>query len=111
MESVIITVKRKGDLQGRDLEVPLDITAGDLLQEISRSLGWGDQYDIYVSPQERILGKQETLADAEVWDGSTLVFQSHQKTSVSVPSSMPSNTGSHLGSNPVGSWRSLKPKK
>lgn len=75
MERVIVSVKRKGDSQARDLEVPVEMTAEALVQEISLALGWGSGYEIYAVPPERVLSPHETLAQAGVWDGAWLVLQ------------------------------------
>lgn len=75
MESVIVTVKRQGEAQVRDLEVPLDITAGELAQQMAAAFGWSSDYQVYAAPPERVLPPQETLLQAGVWDGAWLVFQ------------------------------------
>ncbi len=75
MESVIVTVKRQGEAQVRDLEVPLEITAGELAQQMAAAFGWSSDYQVYAVPPERVLAAHETLRQAGVWDGAWLVFQ------------------------------------
>lgn len=106
MECVIVTVKREGEAQVRDLEVPVEMTTETLIQEITLSLGWGGGYEIYAVPPERVLNPHETLAQAGVWDGSWLVFQPVGSTptnsfpSASAPIHKPV-------SGPVRDWRPL----
>lgn len=75
MESVIVTVKRQGEAQVRDLEVPLDITVGELAQQMAAAFGWSSDYQVYAMPPERVLPPHETLIQSGVWDGAWLVFQ------------------------------------
>jgi len=108
MEHVIVTVKRKGEAQVHDLEVPVEMNAEALVQEIALSLGWGGGYEIYAVPPERVLSPHETLAQAGVWDGAWLVFQPSGSAPTggfsSAPAPAPVSTPT---SGPVGGWRPL----
>lgn len=106
MEHVIVTVKREGEAQVRDLEVPVEMNAETLVHEITLSLGWGGGYEIYAVPPERVLNPRETLAQAGVWDGAWLVF----KPSGSAPKGGFSSTPTPVAPpsiGPVGGWRPL----
>lgn len=81
MQRVIVTVKRKDEARVRDLEVPADVEAEQLAEMIARALHWEKdaagrpvRYRIEAHPLGRILQPHESLAAAEVWDGSWLVF-------------------------------------
>ncbi len=81
MQRVIVTVKRKDELQVRDLEVPAELEAASLAELIARVLRWDKDhaapargYLVDVRPLGRTLQPQESLAAAGVWDGSWLVF-------------------------------------
>ena len=81
MERIVLSVKREGDPQSRDLEVPGDMPVGRLASLISRGLGWDldangrpVQYEIAAQPPGRLLRPDETLEQAGVWDGAWLIF-------------------------------------
>src|SRR5438876_12069470 len=78
-ERVVVTVRREGDdvADGRDLKLPISVPAGELSRLVQAALGWAalpDQLCIRVEPGGRVLGPQESLARAGVWDGAWLVF-------------------------------------
>jgi hypothetical protein len=65
-----------------DLEVPAEIPAMQLERLIAHGLKWDVdvnglalRHSIFADPPGRVLGTQETLADARVWDGSSLKFE------------------------------------
>lgn len=74
MERVIVSLSRRGEGRELDLEVPIDLPVGTLIQEIGLALGWGEG-EIYVDPPGRVLRPRETLAQAGVRDGARLLFQ------------------------------------
>jgi len=108
MEHVIVTVKRKGEAQVRDLEVPVEMTAEDLTQQVASALGWGGNYEIYAVPPDRVLQSHETLVQSGVWDGAWLVFQpvGSPATPKFSPAPIPP-PDSPSSSGPVGGWRPL----
>ena len=78
---VIVTVKLKGEAAVRDLEVASDLPCEQLSANIARALQWdrgpaGEAlfFDIEATPPGRILRREETLAQANAWDGSWLVL-------------------------------------
>ena len=82
MQRVIVTVKRQDEARVRDLEVPAEVEAGRLAEMIACALRWESdpagqpiQYEIMAEPPGRILGAQESLAEAGAWDGAWLVLQ------------------------------------
>ena len=82
MQRVIVTVKRQNEARVRDLEVPAEVEAGRLAEMIACALRWESdpagqpiQYEIMAEPPGRVLGAQESLAEAGAWDGAWLVFQ------------------------------------
>jgi hypothetical protein len=81
MQRVVVTVKKKDEARVRDLEVPADMDAVRLAQQIARALGWSSDragqpltYQIEAHPLGRMLQPGESLASAGVWDGSWLVL-------------------------------------
>lgn len=79
MERAIINIRHRGDKHSWDLEVPAEIPAAQLALSIAIALGWTEstndvQYRIKIEPGNRFLQADESLADAGVWDGSTIVL-------------------------------------
>jgi hypothetical protein len=81
MDRVIVTIKREGDSQSRDLEVPTNMPVRQMASIISRALGWEMdaqgrqvQFQVGAQPPGRILQDEETLADVQAWDGAWLIF-------------------------------------
>lgn len=74
MERVIVSISRpdQGEL---DLEVPVDLPVGVLVQELALALGWDARGELYADPPGRKLSPSETLAQAGIWDGARLLFQ------------------------------------
>ena len=75
MERVIVTVVCKNRPLSRDLDVPADITAELLAQEVTSASGLGGRYEIYADSVRRVLFPQEPLSYAGVWDGAVLTLQ------------------------------------
>jgi len=82
MERVIVTVRLARETRGRDLEVPAEVEAARLAEQIADALQWGKnpagqpvRYEIRADPPGRILQPGESLADAGAWDGAWLVLQ------------------------------------
>jgi len=81
MESIIVTVKRAGELQEYDLAVRPDVPISQISAFISNGFGWNAapnngevNYVIEVIPPGKKLPAHETLEDADVGDGARLVF-------------------------------------
>jgi hypothetical protein len=108
MEQVIVSIKRKSDAQGQDFEVPITMTASSLVQEFSSDLGWDSNLEIYAAPPERILGPDETLEMAGVWDGAWLIFQPIViGTTIHGDSTNSPSLNSSPGDGPLRGWRVL----
>jgi hypothetical protein len=81
MERVIVEVKLHGEDRGRDLEVAPDLPVAELAGVVAQALGWPHSdgpaagYAVEATPPGRTLRPNETLADAQAWDGATLVFR------------------------------------
>jgi len=104
VERVIVSLIRRGEGKELDLEVPVDIPAGALVQEIALALGWDDCSEIYADPPGRVLQPSETLAQAGVWDGARLFLQ--PRGMAGGPSSPPAPPAPG-GEGPVQGWRPL----
>lgn len=110
MERVIVTLSRPGEGKELDLEVPLDIPIGTLIQEVALALGWDSRNVMYADPPGRVLQPYETLAQAGVWDGARLLFQEQASyTGGPPPPPLPSSAPSSGGEGPVRGWRPLDP--
>lgn len=116
MQRVIVTVKRKGEAQVCDLDVPAEVKVERLADLIARALKWDSdqagisiQYQIEANPPGRVLKASETLADAEAWDGAWLIFQPVRSTMATPPLPKPTPPPMRLplSSDPVTRWRSL----
>lgn len=94
MQRVIVTVKREGEDQDCDLDVPAEVKIERLTTLIAQALKWNSdqagqpiQYQIEANPPGQILKTSETLADAEAWDGTWLIFRPiHSAVTTSPPS-------------------------
>jgi len=75
MERIIVTVKRQGENQEHDLELPANLSAEALVRELAVTWGWRETYEVYAQPPERLLARHETFAQAGVWDGARLILQ------------------------------------
>jgi len=82
MDLVIVTVKRENEARVRDLEVPADMPSAQLASLIAEWCGWNQdpggkpvRYEIHSTPPDRILAPDETLAQAQAWDGAWLVLK------------------------------------
>ena len=92
MEYVIVTVKRLGEAQVRDIELAIDVPVCKLCAILAAGLGWDtdDQghavtYVVEAHPPGRFLRPDETLAQAQVWDATWLVLHP-QNTTATPPS-------------------------
>jgi hypothetical protein len=94
MEHVIVTIKRVGEARVRDIELATDVPICQLTATLAQALGWehdatGQLLD-YVAeahPPGRFLRPDETLAQAQVWDGTWLVL--HPQPCVTAGSAAP----------------------
>jgi hypothetical protein len=75
MERIIVTVKREGENEEHDLEVPADLSAEALVRELAVAWGWRETYAVYAQPLGRLLAQHETFAQTGVWDGARLILQ------------------------------------
>lgn len=118
MQRVIVTVKREGDIQAYDLDVPAEVAIEHLATLITQALQWDNdqtvqqpiQYQIKADPPGRVLDATKTLVEAGVWDGAWLVFQPIQLTSRAASSSskpIPPPMRPTPSSDPVTGWRPL----
>ena len=109
VDRVIISAKRDGDSNARDLEVPTGMPIRQLVTLIARALGWDMDtqgnpihYKVGAQPPGRILRENETLAQAQAWDGSYLIFYPSHKPGAPQP----------LGEGPMKglahSWKPIK---
>jgi hypothetical protein len=79
---VLISVRREGETQGHNLEVPAEVPAEQLSDMLARALGWERTrsgqpagYAIVKESSGQIVRGHETLADVGVWDGAGLVLR------------------------------------
>jgi hypothetical protein len=109
VERIIITVKRQGESQEYDLELPADLSAEALVRELSLIWGWKEAYEVYAQPPGRLLAPHETLAQAGVWDGARLLLQPPDKGKLAPQrAAVSSQTPSPLTQEgPVVRWRPL----
>ena len=109
MESAIVTIQREGEAWVQDIEVPLDMSASELAQQLALALGWPGDLEIYAVPPQRVLAPHETLAQAGVWDGARLIFRPSSRggrgAGQTAPTSSPTTTAPPAG--PVSGWRPL----
>lgn len=82
MLRVVVSVRREGEPNERDLEVPAEVESHRLVALVARALGWDVgasdrpvRYNIHATPPGRVLHPYESLADLSIWDGARLVFQ------------------------------------
>jgi hypothetical protein len=72
---VLVTVKRGGDSDERDLELPAETPTSELSQLIHRALGWQTKLDhVRLEPGGRRLDADRSLLEAGASDGAWLVF-------------------------------------
>ncbi len=108
MEHIIVSL-RKEDGQELDLEVPREVRAADLVEELALSFGLsGAYYQIHADPPNRLLAPHETLAQAGVWDGArlTLTWGGHVPSAPSSVAPPPAPNLPPVGG-PVAGWRPL----
>jgi uncharacterized ubiquitin-like protein YukD len=81
MNRVIVTVTSEDSQRTYDLELPVDIVADQLCMFLSTALKWSNyeliedtSLEVEGQPPRR-LGRDETLADAGVWDGGRLILR------------------------------------
>src|SRR5438105_10816219 len=77
VQRVIVSVKRRGDGQASDFEVPTDVGAAELVAQLVGTLGEPEGVGaLELRPMSlgRALRPDETLTDAGLWDGATLTF-------------------------------------
>ena len=80
MLRIIINVRQTDQNTDYDLEVPAETPIAELSQYIALALGWQDSidkdkiYSVYAIPPKHVIPPEKSLAEAGIWDGSTLVF-------------------------------------
>ncbi len=106
MDRAIVSVKKDGDVEAHDLEVPTGMPVRQLALIISRALGWAldpqgrpVHFDVGAQPPGRILNDEETLAQVGAWDGSWLIFYKKQL--------MPAQTEGPM-KGLAGTWKSIE---
>lgn len=106
MERIIVSISRPG--QGElDLEVPVNLPSSVLIQEMALALGWDIREGLYADPPGRVMAPSETFAQAGVWDGARLFFQSPGDSSGPPPPPPPPPPHPPNGEGPVRGWRPL----
>jgi len=73
VEIIIVTLKKE-DGQELDLEVPREVCAADLVQELALAFGLSGDFQVFAGPPNRLLAPHETLAQAGIWDGAHLLL-------------------------------------
>lgn len=106
METIIITL-RKEDGQELDLEVPREVCAADLVQELALTFGLSGNFQVFADPPNRLLAPHETLAQASVWDGARLMLTSGGRMPASSPVAAPPPPPNVPPGGPLGGWRPL----
>ena len=87
-----MTVKGEGQARVRDVELSADLPVERIVTEVAEGLGWSTDhagnrlvYDVEAHPPGRNLRGDETLAQAQVWDGAWLVFRLRNEGPVQEP--------------------------
>lgn len=78
MLRVVIQAMLEGESSSYDLEVPAEVPASELVGLVARAMGWsapGCDFEVTVQPSGKPLIAAESLADAELWDGTSLLFR------------------------------------
>lgn len=82
MLRVLVQVRREGEEDTHQLEVPAEVPAEQLADMIAQAFGWErtqsgqpTSYWIVRGTSNQILRGQETLAELGIWDGSVLIFR------------------------------------
>jgi hypothetical protein len=76
MTRIIVHARQAEDARGHDLEIPAEMPISELERIIPDVLNWPPCRGIHVEGTGQVLGANETLASAGVWDGASLVFGS-----------------------------------
>ncbi len=80
MLRIIINVRQTDQNTDYDLEVPAETPIAELSQYIALALGWQDSidkdkiYSVYSIHPKHVIPPEKSLAEAGIWDGSTLIF-------------------------------------
>jgi len=104
VETIIVTL-RKEDGQELDLEVPREVCAADLVEELALAFGLSGDFQVFADPPNRLIAPHETLAQTGVWDGARLILTSGGQMPVS-PRPAPPPPNVPMGG-PVAGWRPL----
>ena len=82
MLRVVVEVQIEGQTNAHDLEVPADLSATELGQLLGKALeadrdafGRAMRYIVRLLPEDRCLRSDESMHEAEAWDGHTLVLR------------------------------------
>jgi hypothetical protein len=122
MEQVIVTIKRIGEARVRDIELAADVPIGQLTATLAQALGWehdstGQALDYIAEahPPGRFLRPDETLAQAQIWDGTWLVLHPQPRVAVGSTAAASSTSAAvaHApipASGPVSAWTPLGPQ-
>jgi hypothetical protein len=95
----IVSVRLDGSNATRDVELPVDVPAGQLSDAIAAALGWTTQpYALFSDPPGRRLAGDETLAEAGAWDGAWLTLRA---------TSADANAGLSARATPTYVWRRI----
>ncbi|GEM_PF-3041906 len=123
--AIVVTIKRKGENQVRDVTIPPDIPAMDVAGMVAADLGWDRdasgaliEYQIEAVQKETpgiMVPRHTTLKDAGVTDGTWLVFHplSEKGQQIQAPRASPDSPGADAAratqadDTPVKGWRSL----
>ncbi|MDQ6670024.1 MAG: PASTA domain-containing protein [Chloroflexota bacterium] len=77
MQRIVVAVRRRGEALETDVEVPTDVSAAELAERLARSLGapaGNARLELRAVSLGRALRPDETLDEAGLWDGTTLVL-------------------------------------
>ena len=75
MDTAIITIKSQEGKPLMDLEIPFDMTAGELANILSNYMQMKSIQGLWAEPLHRELAGDETLKEAGVWEGSYIILQ------------------------------------
>lgn len=84
MVKVIVSILFEGGNQLRDFEVPNNLTIRELLEKLKlafpemRSQGEDVGFQVIVASENRVLGNNETLLEAGIWDGAILLIHPYK---------------------------------
>ena len=108
MERVIVTVRRTDESRERDIEIAADLPVEQLVMAVAQALSWIPDaagqpvsYEVEAHPPGRMLRPDETLAQAQAWDGTRLVFHPHNAPPTPPPSDRRDQSEPVIGWHPL----------